>query len=123
MRVGLITKRTNKNVVLMSVGSKIQNSSSINSVDEVCLSPNKDSVARMTFVVKNNNTPMPRETAAGTLRICFLPVGFSISVKYYNMSKGSERIDYTEHRLPVFCYRTGQNIDPKGTNKSVIVYL
>ena len=107
----------------MSAGSKIQNSSFINSFDEVCLSPYKDSVARMTFVAKNNNTPKPRETADGTLRICFLPVGFSISVKYYNMSKGSERIDYTEHRPPVAGYRTGQNIDPKGTNKSVIVYL
>ena len=107
----------------MSVRSKIQNSSFINSFDEVCLSPYKDSVARMTFVAKKNNTPKPRETADGTLRICFLPVGFPISVKYYNMSKGSERIDYTEHRLPVAGYRTGQNIDPKGTNKSVIVYL
>ena len=74
-----------------------QNSSFINSVDEVCLSPYKDSVARMTFVAKNNNTPKPRETADGTLRLCFLPVRFSVSVKYYNMSKGPERIDYTEH--------------------------
>ena len=106
----------------MSVGSKIQNSSFINSVDEACLSPYKDSVARMTFVAKNN-TPKPRETADGTLRVCFLPVGFSISVKYHNMSKGPERIDYTEHRLPVVGYPTGQNTDPKGTNKSVIVYL
>ena len=78
----------------MSVRSKIQNSSFINSFDEVCLSPYKDSVARTTFVAKNDNTPKPRETADSTLRICFLPVGFSISVKYYNMSKGSERIDY-----------------------------
>ena len=123
MKVGLITEETNKNVVLMSVGSKIQNSSFINSVDEVCLSPYKNSVARMTFVAKNNNSTKPRETADGTLRICFLPVGFSISVKYHNMSKGSERIDDTEHRLPVIGYRTGQNIDPKRTNKSVIVYL
>lgn len=123
MKVGLITKETNKNVVLMSVGSEIQNSSSINSVDEVSLPPYKNSVARMTFVAKNNNTPKPRVTADGTLRICFLPVGFPISVKYYNMSKGSERIDYPEHRPPVAGYRTGQNIDPKGTNKSVIVYL
>ena len=67
MRVGLITKTNKKNLVLMSVRSKIQNSSSINSVDEVCLSPYKDSVARMTFVAKNNNTPKPRETADGTL--------------------------------------------------------
>lgn len=123
MKVGLITKEINKNLVLMSVGSKIQNSSFTNSVDEVCLSPYKNSVARMTFVAKNNNTPKPRETAEGTPRICFFPVGFSIEVKYYNMSKGSERMDYTEHRLPVVGYRTGQNIDPKGTNKSVIVYL
>ena len=107
----------------MSVRSKIQNSSFINSFDEVCLSPYKNSVARMTFVAKNNNTPKPRDTADDTLRICFLPVRFSISVKYYNMSKGPERIDYTEHRLPVAGYQTGQNIDPKGTNKSVIVYL
>ena len=69
MKVGLITKEINKNVVLMSVRSKIQNSSSINSVDEVCLSPYKDSVARMTFVAKNNNTPKPRETADGTFRM------------------------------------------------------